>query len=169
MKEPFQDQKPGTSGLRKKVKVFQQPHYLESFVQSIFDALPQKDYMNKSLVVGGDGRYYNKVAIHKVIQIALANGVREVFVGQDALLSTPAVSNLVRTVDQNCMGGVILSASHNPGGPTEDFGIKFNGPNGGPAPESMTDAMFEKTKKMKGYKTLVNYEPVNLNRIGQNK
>lgn len=92
--------------------------------------------------------------------------MREVFVGQDALLSTPAVSNLVRTVDQNCMGGVILSASHNPGGPTEDFGIKFNGPNGGPAPESMTDAMFEKTKKMKGYKTLVNYEPVNLNRIG---
>lgn len=170
MKEPFQDQKPGTSGLRKKVKVFKQPHYLESFVQSIFDALPQKDYMNKSLVVGGDGRYYNKVAIQKVIQIAFANGVREVFIGQDALLSTPAVSHLVRTIDpKNCMGGVILSASHNPGGPTEDFGIKFNGPNGGPAPESVTEAMFAKTKQMKSYKTLINYEPVNLSKIAQTK
>lgn len=156
--KPYQDQKPGTSGLRKKVKVFTQEHYLENFVQSIFNALdkqkPKVEYVGKALVVSGDGRYYNDVAVQKIIQIAASNGVRQVYVGQHCLLSTPAVSALIRKLnadhgDGYCFGGIVLSASHNPGGPENDFGIKFNGSNGGPAPESVTDAIFAETKVIK--------------------
>ena len=119
---PFSDQRPGTSGLRKKVRVFQTPHYLENFVQSIFDT--RTDLKGGSLVLGGDGRYYNRQAIQIIIRMAAANGVARVIVGQSGLLSTPAASCVIRKYQTN--GGIILSASHNPGGPDEDFGIKFN-------------------------------------------
>lgn len=119
------------------MKVFQQNHYLESFVQGIFNALPKEEYQDRQLVVSGDGRFYNDVAIQTIIQVAFANGVRHVFIGQHCLLSTPAVSGLIRYLNSEdpdaCCGGIILSASHNPGGPDEDFGIKFNAKNGGPA------------------------------------
>ena len=148
--QPYQDQMPGTSGLRKKVKVFQQPHYLENFVQSIFNALPEYQYKGKALVVSGDGRFYNDEATQIIIQIAFSNGVRQVYVGQHCLLSTPAVSALIRKLNAEnggeaagyCFGGIVLSASHNPGGPDEDFGIKFNGVNGGPSVESVTNEIF---------------------------
>lgn len=158
----YDDQKPGTSGLRKKVKHFQQQHYLENFVQSIFNALPKQEYFGKALVVSGDGRYHNDVATQTIIQIAIANGVRQVYVGQHCLLSTPAVSLMIRTLNEKhgadyCFGGVVLSASHNPGGPDEDFGIKFNGKNGGPAVESITEAIFEQTKQIKEYLLLEGY------------
>ncbi len=139
---PFDDQKPGTSGLRKKVKVFQQPHYLENFVQSIFDTQPKLD--GGTLVVGGDGRFYNREAIQVILRMAAANGVTKALVGQGGILSTPAASCIIRKY--KTQGGIILSASHNPGGPDEDFGIKFNIDAGGPAPESVTDAMFARTK-----------------------
>jgi phosphoglucomutase len=138
---PYTDQKPGTSGLRKKVKVLLQPHYLENFVQSVFDALG--DTSGITLVLGGDGRYYNRKAAQIIIKMAAANGVGRLLVGQGALLSTPAASCLIRKY--GAQGGFILSASHNPGGPDEDFGIKFNAANGGPAPESLTNAIFART------------------------
>jgi phosphoglucomutase len=138
---PYTDQKPGTSGLRKKVKVVLQPHYLENFVQSVFDALG--DTSGITLVLGGDGRYYNRKAAQIIIKMAAANGVGRLLVGQGALLSTPAASCLIRKY--GAQGGFILSASHNPGGPDEDFGIKFNAANGGPAPESLTNAIFART------------------------
>ena len=134
---PFNDQRPGTSGLRKKVKVFQQPHYLENFVQSIFSAL--EGFQGKTLVVGGDGRYYNRDALQVILKMAAANGFGKVLVGCGALLSTPAASCVIRKY--NAFGGIILSASHNPGGPDADFGIKYNTGNGGPAPEKITDAI----------------------------
>src|SRR5690606_6090098 len=140
--KPFDDQKPGTSGLRKKVPVFQQPHYVENFVQSIFDALD--GFEGKTLVLGGDGRFYNREVIQKVLAIAAANGFGKVMVGQGGILSTPAASNIIRKY--KAFGGIILSASHNPGGPHEDFGIKYNAENGGPAPEKITDAIFAKSK-----------------------
>ena len=127
---PYDDQKPGTSGLRKKVKVFQQPKYLENFVQSIFDSL--EAYQGQTLVIGGDGRYYNRKAIQIIIKMAAANGFGELIIGQGGLLSTPAASNIIRKY--NAFGGIVLSASHNPGGPEEDLGIKYNVGNGGPAP-----------------------------------
>ncbi len=133
---PFADQKPGTSGLRKKVPEFQKQNYVENFVQSIFDSL--EGFSGKTLVVGGDGRYYNREAIQLVIKIAAANGFGRVLVGQGGILSTPAASNLIRK--RGAFGGIILSASHNPGGPDGDFGIKYNASNGGPAPEKITDA-----------------------------
>ncbi len=136
--QPFPDQKPGTSGLRKKVKVFEKPNYLENFVQCIFDT--QREAQDAPLVVGGDGRYYNRQAIQIILRIAAANGCTRVVLGQGGILSTPAASHLIRK--HNARGGIILSASHNPGGPDEDFGIKFNTPNGGPAPEKVTEAIY---------------------------
>lgn len=144
---PFEGQKPGTSGLRKKTSVFMQPHYLECFVQAVFDAIGGA--LDKSFILGGDGRYHNDVAIQTILKMAAAQGAKEVIVGGDGLLSTPAASHLIRL--NNTDGGIILSASHNPGGPKEDFGIKFNGPNGGPAPESLTDAIFARTQVLDGY------------------
>jgi len=148
--QPFTDQRPGTSGLRKKVRVFQTPHYLENFVQSIFDT--QMDLVGGSLVLGGDGRYYNRQAIQIIVRMAAANGVSKVIVGQGGLLSTPAASCIIRKYRTN--GGIILSASHNPGGPDEDFGIKFNTANGGPAPEGVTEAIFTRTREISEYRTL---------------
>lgn len=148
----FSDQKPGTSGLRKKVKVFQQPNYLENFVQSIFDTLFEKEVMpaNATLAVGGDGRYYNRHAIQTIIQMAAANGFARVIVGQAGILSTPAVSHIIRKY--KTFGGMILSASHNQGGVDGDFGIKYNISNGGPAPEKITDEVFAKSKVITTYK-----------------
>ncbi|TIM68146.1 MAG: alpha-D-glucose phosphate-specific phosphoglucomutase, partial [Mesorhizobium sp.] len=140
--KPYTDQKPGTSGLRKKVPVFQQEHYAENFIQSIFDAL--EGFQGKTLVIGGDGRFYNREVIQTAIAMAAANGFGKVMVGQGGILSTPAASNIIRKY--KTFGGIILSASHNPGGPHEDFGIKYNAGNGGPAPEKITDAIFEKSK-----------------------
>ena len=159
---PFDDQKPGTSGLRKKVKVFQQPHYLENFVQSIFDTQPKLD--GGTLVVGGDGRFYNREAIQVILRMAAANGVAKALVGQGGILSTPAASCIIRKYQTQ--GGIILSASHNPGGPDEDFGIKFNIDAGGPAPESVTDAMFERTRTIDRYLTLA-AGPLDLDQIGE--
>ncbi|MDX8491542.1 alpha-D-glucose phosphate-specific phosphoglucomutase [Mesorhizobium sp. VK22B] len=146
--KPYTDQKPGTSGLRKKVPVFQQEHYAENFIQSIFDAL--EGFEGKTLVIGGDGRFYNREVIQKAIAMAAANGFGKVMVGQGGILSTPAASNIIRKY--KTFGGIILSASHNPGGPHEDFGIKYNAGNGGPAPEKITDAIFEKTKTISSFK-----------------
>ncbi len=146
--QPFPDQKPGTSGLRKKVTVFQQPHYLENFVQSIFDSLD--GFEGKTLVVGGDGRYGNLEATRTILRMAAANGFGRVLVGRDALLSTPAASCVIRK--HGAFGGIILSASHNPGGPNGDFGIKYNTGNGGPAPEKITDAIFEHSKTIREYR-----------------
>jgi phosphoglucomutase len=145
---PFDDQKPGTSGLRKKVPVFQQPHYLENFVQSIFDSLP--GLRGASLVLGGDGRYYNLNAIQTILKMAAANGVARVLVGRAGLLSTPAASCVIRK--HRAYGGIILSASHNPAGPKEDFGIKYNIDNGGPAPEKITEAIYERSRMIDRYR-----------------
>ncbi|MCF6237960.1 MAG: alpha-D-glucose phosphate-specific phosphoglucomutase [Candidatus Marinimicrobia bacterium] len=161
---PFDGQRPGTSGLRKKVKVFQQPHYLENFVQSIFDT--QQALAGGTLVVGGDGRYYNREATQIILRMAAANGVACVIVGQGGLLSTPAVSCLIRK--QGAQGGIVLSASHNPGGPDEDFGIKFNASNGGPAPEGVTEAIYQRTTNINCYKTLETAD-IDLDRIGSSQ
>lgn len=139
--QPFQGQRPGTSGLRKKVSVFQQPNYLDNFVQALFDVLP--DASGQTLVVGGDGRYYNRVAIQTILRMAAAKGYARVLVGQGGILSTPAVSALIR--HHGASGGIVLSASHNPGGPEGDFGIKYNIGNGGPAPESVTEAIYRRS------------------------
>ncbi|WP_415879612.1 alpha-D-glucose phosphate-specific phosphoglucomutase [Methylomonas sp. TEB] len=159
---PYDDQKPGTSGLRKKVKVFQQPKYLENFVQSIFDSL--EDFQGKTLVIGGDGRYFNRKAIQIIIKMAAANGFGELIIGQGGLLSTPAASNIIRKY--NAFGGIVLSASHNPGGPEEDFGIKYNVSNGGPAPEKFTDKLYENTKTITGYKK-ARFGDIDLDLIGE--
>ena len=147
---PFSDQKPGTSGLRKKVPVFQQPHYLENFVQSIFDSIAAPQ--GATLVLGGDGRFYNRTAIQTILKMAAANGFGKVMVGQGGILSTPAASCVIRKY--KTFGGLILSASHNPGGPEGDFGIKFNGSNGGPATETVTEAIFTRSKSITGYRIL---------------
>jgi phosphoglucomutase len=144
---PFPDQLPGTSGLRKKVAVFQQPHYLENIVQSTFDAVALRP--GATLVLGGDGRYFNREAIETVIRMAAANGIGRIIVGRDGLLSTPAASHLIRL--RKADGGIILSASHNPGGPDGDFGIKLNIANGGPAPEKVTAAIAERTRLIAEY------------------
>ena len=159
--QPYSDQKPGTSGLRKKVPTFQQPHYLENFTQSIFDSL--SGIQNQTLVLGGDGRYYNREAIQIILKMAAANGFGRVLVGQGGILSTPAASCVIRKHD--AFGGIILSASHNPGGPEEDFGIKYNIGNGGPAPEKVTSAIFEQSKTISEYKIL-EASDVELDRIG---
>ncbi len=138
---PYTDQKPGTSGLRKKVTVFQQPNYAENFVQSVFDVV--EDKAGATLVIGGDGRFLNREVIQVAIRMAAANGFGRVVVGRGGILSTPAASHLIRK--RGAIGGLILSASHNPGGPTEDFGIKYNIANGGPAPEKVTDGILART------------------------
>jgi len=147
---PFEGQKPGTSGLRKKTRVFMQPHYLECFVQAIFAGID--GIAGKTLVIGGDGRFYNDRAVQIILAMASAQGAKRAIVGQGGILSTPAASHLIRLHETD--GGIILSASHNPGGEDEDFGIKFNMANGGPAPESITEAMFAATKTLSAYTTL---------------
>ncbi len=161
---PFPDQKPGTSGLRKQVPVFQKPHYLENFIQSIFDSL--EDYQGKTLVLGGDGRYYNRQAIQIILKMAAANGVGRVKVGQGGILSTPATSCVIRKY--NAFGGIVLSASHNPGGPQGDFGVKYNIGNGGPAPEKVTEAIFARTKVIDSYKIIDSLD-VDLDSLGESK
>jgi phosphoglucomutase len=158
---PYNDQKPGTSGLRKKVPVFQQKNYAENFIQSIFDSLD--GFKGETLVIGGDGRYYNREAIQIAIKMAAANGFGRVLVGRGGILSTPAASNVIRKY--KAFGGIVLSASHNPGGPTEDFGIKYNIGNGGPAPEKITDAIYARTKVIDSYK-IVDVADINLDSEG---
>lgn len=159
--QPFSDQKPGTSGLRKLVSVFQQPHYLENFVQAIFDSIG--DFKGQTLVVGGDGRFYNRQATQIILKMAAANGFGRVKVGQGGILSTPATSAVIRKY--NAFGGIILSASHNPGGPDGDFGIKYNIDNGGPAPEKVTDAIYDRSKTITEYK-IVDAPDINLDILG---
>jgi phosphoglucomutase len=158
----FPDQKPGTSGLRKKVPVFRQPHYVENFVQAIFDTLPDK--AGATLVIGGDGRFLNRTVVQTTIKIAAANGFGRLLVGRGGLLSTPAASCVIRK--SGALGGIVLSASHNPGGPDGDFGIKFNARNGGPAPESVTAAIFERAKGLAEYRIL-DVPDLDLDRIGE--
>ena len=159
---PFTDQKPGTSGLRKKVTVFQQPHYLENFIQSLFNAIG--DLGPLTLVVGGDGRYYNREAVQTILRMAAGNGAGRLIVGRDGLLSTPAASCLIRK--HGAVGGIVLSASHNPGGPLGDFGIKFNSANGGPAPERVTDAIYRESLNIERYRVL-EASDVDLSREGE--
>ena len=161
---PFSDQKPGTSGLRKKVTVFQTPNYLENFVQSIFDSLD--GFQGQTLVVGGDGRYYNRHAIQVILKMAAANGFGKILVGRGGILSTPAASCIIRKY--NAFGGIILSASHNPAGKDGDFGIKYNTDNGGPAPEKITDAIYNITKSISEYKIL-EADDLNLDQIGESQ
>eukprot|EP00428_Durinskia_dybowskii_P000774 CAMPEP_0170295168 /NCGR_PEP_ID=MMETSP0116_2-20130129/47707_1 /TAXON_ID=400756 /ORGANISM="Durinskia baltica, Strain CSIRO CS-38" /LENGTH=613 /DNA_ID=CAMNT_0010546717 /DNA_START=62 /DNA_END=1903 /DNA_ORIENTATION=- len=169
---PIDGQKPGTSGLRKKTKVFMQKNYLNNFVQATFDALKSDGVTVEggTLVVSGDGRYWNKVAIQVIIKMAVANGVKTVWVGQDGLLSTPAASAVIRTRGAGFVpfGGFILSASHNPGGIDEDFGIKFNCENGGPAPEKLTEKMFDNTKSIKEYKICKGFPDIDISSPGIN-
>ncbi len=157
----FADQKPGTSGLRKKTRVFMGPHYLENFVQATFDVV---GCTGKTFVLGGDGRFYNDRAVQIILAISAANGAARVIVGQGGILSTPAASHLIRLNKTD--GGLILSASHNPGGIEEDFGIKFNMPNGGPAPESVTDAIYQRTLVLSEYHKLTAPD-VDLTRLGR--
>lgn len=159
--EPFDDQKPGTSGLRKKTAVFMRAPYLHNFVQSVFDVIG--GLQGKTLTVGGDGRYFNDQAIQIILKIAAANGASRVLVGQGGILSTPAASAVIRKYRTD--GGIILSASHNPGGPDEDFGIKYNIDAGGPAPELITDAIFARTQALTEYK-IVTAEDVDLSVVG---
>ncbi|ELR16875.1 Phosphoglucomutase, putative [Acanthamoeba castellanii str. Neff] len=168
---PIAGQKTGTSGLRKKVKEFSSEHYLENWVQSLFLALHELGHINEStpnatLVVGGDGRYYNREALQTIIKISAANGVAKLIIGQNGILSTPAVSALIRARRTN--GGIILTASHNPGGQTGDFGIKFNIENGAPAPEKITDAIYTHTTRIGQYK-LANIPEVDLSALGEHK
>lgn len=150
---PFEGQKPGTSGLRKKTRVFQEPHYLENFVQSLFDSLPPSELSGSTLVVSGDGRFHNRQAIQTICRLAAANGVARVWVGVDGLLSTPAASAVIREREGGvAYGGIILTASHNPGGPDEDFGIKYNVQNGGPALESLTGTIHARTETIAEYR-----------------
>ncbi|MDJ0688689.1 MAG: alpha-D-glucose phosphate-specific phosphoglucomutase [Xenococcaceae cyanobacterium MO_188.B32] len=164
---PFSDQKPGTSGLRKSVTVFQKPHYLENFVQSIFDSL--EGCQGQTLVLGGDGRYYNRQAIQIILKMAAANGIGRILVGRGGILSTPAASCIIR--QYQAFGGIILSASHNPGGPDGDFGIKYNITNGGPAPEKVTEAIYARSKVIDSYKIAdvadINLDKLSVSRIGE--
>ena len=159
--QAFNDQKPGTSGLRKKVTQFQQTGYLENFVQSVFNTIAPCH--GKKLVIGGDGRFYNREAIQIIIRMAIANGFTHLLIGKGGILSTPAASCVIRK-NEAC-GGIILSASHNPGGPDEDFGIKFNGENGGPAPEKLTEAIFQQTLSISQYQTIES-DDIDLDKIG---
>ncbi len=159
---PYTDQKPGTSGLRKKVRVFQQPHYLENFIQSVFDVVEGKD--GATLVIGGDGRYYNREAIQRAVRMAAANGFVRTVIGRGGILSTPAASHLIRK--RGALGGLVLSASHNPGGPDEDFGIKYNVANGGPAPEGITDGIFRRTLEIDRILTVA-ADDLDLDRLGE--
>ena len=160
--EPFEGQKPGTSGLRKKVEVFAQPHYLENFVQAVMGSLDGRE--GQTLVIGGDGRYHNRTATQTIIKMAAANGFGRVLVGRDGLLSTPAASCVIRK--RAAFGGFILSASHNPGGPDGDFGVKYNIQNGGPAPEKITDTIFRRTREITQYR-IAEIDDVPLGREGE--
>ena len=159
--KPIAGQKPGTSGLRKKTPVFMGPHYLENFVQAIFDVVGAK---GKTFVLGGDGRYFNDRAAQVILRMAAANGAARVIVGQAAILSTPAASHLIRLNKTD--GGIIMSASHNPGGPQEDFGVKFNMANGGPAPESVTEAMYQRTTTLTEY-CILETQDVDIGTVGR--
>ena len=161
---PIAGQKPGTSGLRKKTQVFMQRHFLENFVQSIFDGIG--GVSGKTLVLGGDGRYFNDRAAQVILRMAAANGAARMIVGQGALLSTPAASHLIRLHKTD--GGIIMSASHNPGGPDEDFGVKYNTANGGPAPEAITDRIYEATQAIAEYRMLEAHD-IDLSAIGQTR
>ena len=164
---PFEGQRPGTSGLRKKVQVFQEPHYLENFVQAVFDSL--EGFRGQTLVVGGDGRYHNREAVQTILKMAAANGFGRIRVGRGGLLSTPAASAVIRK--HQAFGGIILSASHNPGGPDGDFGIKYNVTNGGPAPEAVTEAIYRRTLEIREYRSLdapdLALERVGTTRLGE--
>jgi phosphoglucomutase len=162
--KPFEDQRPGTSGLRKKVGVFREPHYLENFVQAVFDAL--EGFEGETLVIGGDGRYYNRTAAQTILKMAAANGFGRLVIGRGGLLSTPAASCLIRK--RKAFGGLILSASHNPGGPDGDFGIKYNVKNGGPAPEKITEAIYARTRQIREYRT-IDAGDVDLDRQGETR
>jgi phosphoglucomutase len=159
--KPIDGQLPGTSGLRKKVTVFQVPGYLENFVQSVFDSLP--GLAGSTLVLGGDGRFFNDVAIQTILRMAAANGVARVLVGRGGILSTPALSDLIR--QRQAFGGIVLSASHNPGGPDGDFGIKYNIGNGGPAPEKLTAAIHRRTLAIDRWLTIASAD-IDLHRLG---
>jgi phosphoglucomutase len=167
--KPFEGQRPGTSGLRKKTRVFMQPGYLENFVQSVFNSVRADaagDFRRATLVVGGDGRYFNREAIQIIIRMAAANGFRHLLVGRGGILSTPAVSAVIRR--RQAFGGLVLSASHNPGGIDEDFGIKYNTQSGGPAPEAVTERIYAGTQTIKEYRTL-EAPPVDLEREGSTR
>ncbi|MCB2077660.1 MAG: alpha-D-glucose phosphate-specific phosphoglucomutase [Novosphingobium sp.] len=163
---PFDDQKPGTSGLRKKVRVFQQPRYTENFIQSVFDSLD--GFAGQTLVLGGDGRFFNREVVQVALRMAAANGFGRVLVGQGGILSTPAASHLIRS--SGAFGGLVLSASHNPGGPEEDFGIKYNVSNGGPAPEKVTEAIYAHTRAIERYRILkapdVDIDTIGVSKLG---
>ena len=159
---PIAGQKPGTSGLRKKTRVFMEPHYLENYVQAIFDGIGGA--AGKTFVVGGDGRYFNAAAIQVILRMAAANGAAAAIVGQNGLLSTPAASHLIRLHGTD--GGLILSASHNPGGIDADFGLKFNGPNGGPASEAVTDKIYAATQGISAYK-IMESQDIDLAALGE--
>ncbi|MCL7039934.1 hypothetical protein MKW94_017159 [Papaver nudicaule] len=170
---PIDGQKPGTSGLRKKVKVFKQPHYLQNFVQATLNALPANQVKGATIVVSGDGRYWSKDAIQIIIKMAAANGVKSVWVGLNGLMSTPAVSAVIRersgSDGSKASGAFILTASHNPGGPTEDFGVKYNMENGGPAPEGVTDKIYQNTTTIKEYYIAEDLPDVDLSAEGVTK
>jgi phosphoglucomutase len=161
---PFEGQKPGTSGLRKKVRVFQTPGYAEAFIQSVFDVQP--GLAGATLILGGDGRYLNRQVIQTALKMAAANGLARVRVGRGGILSTPAASHLIRI--SNAIGGLILSASHNPGGPDEDFGLKYNIANGGPAPEKVTEAIYARTQGIDRY-LILDAPDVDLDTLGQGR
>jgi len=164
---PYSDQRAGTSGLRKKTRVFMQPHYLENFVQSVFNAIREDadpEFLRETLVVGGDGRYYNRTAIQRILRMAAANGFGRVLVGRGGLLSTPAMSAVIRR--REALGGLVLTASHNPGGIDADFGIKYNIRNGGPAPEGVTESIYHHTVKIKHYRTM-EHPDIDLDREGR--
>ncbi|KAG1770650.1 hypothetical protein EDD22DRAFT_796375 [Suillus occidentalis] len=161
--KPFDGQKPGTSGLRKRVKVFQQEHYTENFIQAIFDSIKAD---GATLVIGGDGRYFSPETVQTILKIGSANGVKKLIIGKDSILSTPAASNVIRKYKAD--GGILLTASHNPGGPNNDFGIKYNVSNGGPAPENVTNKIYEITKTIQKYK-VIEADPIDLSVIGETK
>jgi len=158
---PYMDQRPGTSGLRKKVPEFQKPNYVQNFIQSIFDSLD--GHKGKTLVIGGDGRYFNPEVIQIAVKMAAANGFGKLIIGKDGICSTPAVSHLIRK--KKTFGGIILSASHNPGGPKGDFGIKYNIGNGGPAPEKITEAIFSRSKAIDRY-LIEDFADIDLGKLG---
>ena len=162
--KPFKDQKPGTSGLRKTVKQFQVLDYLQAFIQSIFNS--QAELEGATLILGGDGRYFNREAVQIILRMATANGVGKIILGQAGILSTPAASHLITKYE--ALGGIILSASHNAGGPLGDFGVKFDTANGGPAPESLTDEIFIISSNLREYK-IIDISPVPMDKIGQYK
>jgi len=163
--QPFQDQKPGTSGLRKKVKVFQKENYSESFIVSILKSIPE-GAQDAFLVIGGDGRYWNPEVTQKIAKISAAYGVKKLLIGQNGILSTPAASHIIRI--RKATGGILLTASHNPGGPEEDFGMKYNLANGAPAPESVTNKIFETSKTLTSYQ-IADIPDVDLSTIGTQK